>query len=86
VARGGRRAAALPADRRSRRAPLTDGALARIVIDGTINPAVADFTHEAIARAEREGAPALVVELDTPGGLLPSARAMVKDILAAPLP
>ena len=67
-------------------APLTDGALARIVIDGTINPAVADFTHEAIARAEREGAPALVVELDTPGGLLPSARAMVKDILAAPLP
>src|SRR5213078_1662487 len=67
-------------------APLADGALARIVIDGTINPAVADFTHEAIARAEREGAPALVVELDTPGGLLPSARAMVKDILAAPLP
>jgi len=62
------------------------GALGRIVIDGTINPAVADFTRDAIARAEREGAPALVVELDTPGGLLPSARAMVKDILAAPVP
>ncbi|HSV09049.1 MAG TPA: nodulation protein NfeD [Candidatus Binatus sp.] len=61
-------------------------ALSRIVIDGTINPAVADFTRDAIARAQREGAPALVVELDTPGGLLPSARAMVKDILAAPLP
>ncbi len=63
-----------------------EAALARIVIDGSINPAVADFLHEAIARAQADGAPALVVELDTPGGLLPSMRAMVKDILAAPLP
>src|SRR5262245_47954634 len=66
--------------------PAHEAALARIVIDGSINPAVADFVHEAIARAAEEGAPALVIELDTPGGLLPSARAIVKDILAAPVP
>lgn len=60
--------------------------LARIVIDGTINPAVAEYVREAIARAHDEGAAALVIQLDTPGGLLLSARAIVKDILAAPLP
>ncbi len=61
-------------------------ALSRIVIDGMINPAVADFVRESITRAAADGAPALVIELDTPGGLLPSARAIVKDILGAPVP
>jgi membrane-bound serine protease (ClpP class) len=60
--------------------------VARIVIDGTINPAVADFVAESIAHARTEGAGALVIELDTPGGLLTSARTIVKGILAAPLP
>jgi membrane-bound serine protease (ClpP class) len=63
-----------------------EDAIARVVIDGPINPAVADYLREAIARAERDGAPALVIQLDTPGGLLPSTRVIVKDILAAPLP
>src|SRR5256712_665411 len=66
--------------------PAAPAALARIVIDGSINPAVASFVHESIARAHDEGAPALVIQLDTPGGLLPSMQAIVKDILAAPLP
>jgi membrane-bound serine protease (ClpP class) len=61
-------------------------ALARIVIDGAINPAIADFVRESIARAASEGAPALVVQLDTPGGLLPSMQAIVKEVLNAPLP
>lgn len=61
-------------------------AIARIVIDGTINPAVGEFVHESIARAEREGAAALLIELDTPGGLLHTTRTIVKDILAAPVP
>jgi membrane-bound serine protease (ClpP class) len=60
--------------------------LARVVIDGNINPAVAEYVHESIARAAAEDAAALVIQLDTPGGLLQSARMLVKDILAAPLP
>ncbi|HXJ35793.1 MAG TPA: nodulation protein NfeD [Candidatus Eisenbacteria bacterium] len=60
--------------------------VSRIVVDGAINPAVAGFIQESIARANDEGAAALVIVLDTPGGLLTSARAIVKDILAAPLP
>jgi membrane-bound serine protease (ClpP class) len=56
------------------------------VIDGSINPAVAEYVHEAIARAAAEGRTALVIQLDTPGGLLQSAHKLVKDILGAPLP
>ncbi|TMA59708.1 MAG: nodulation protein NfeD, partial [Deltaproteobacteria bacterium] len=57
-----------------------------IVVDGTINPAVADFIHESITRSSQEGAPALIIQLDTPGGYLNSTKDIVKDILGAPLP
>jgi membrane-bound serine protease (ClpP class) len=66
--------------------PRVQPVLARIVIDGTINPAVAEYVREAITRARADGAAALVIQLDTPGGLLQSARAVVKDLLGAPLP
>jgi len=57
-----------------------------IVVDATINPAVADFIRENINRSAQEGAQALIIELDTPGGLLNSTKSIVKDILGAPLP
>lgn len=57
-----------------------------IVIDGGINPAVDDFIRESIARARSKGARALIVQLDTPGGLLTSTRSIVKDILGAQVP
>ena len=60
--------------------------VARIVIDGTINPAVGDFVEESIDQARGDGAIALIIELDTPGGLLSSTRTIVKAILGAPLP
>ncbi|MBI3303979.1 MAG: hypothetical protein HYZ72_18080 [Deltaproteobacteria bacterium] len=58
----------------------------RLVIEGTINPAVAEFVQESIHVSHREGARALVMQLDTPGGLLASTRVIVKAILGAPLP
>jgi membrane-bound serine protease (ClpP class) len=57
-----------------------------IRIDGGINPAVADFIHESITAAHRAEAAALLIELDTPGGLLESTKDIVKDLLGAPLP
>ena len=57
-----------------------------IFIDGTINPAVADFVGESIQTSHQGGARALVIQLDTPGGLLSSTRQIVKDILGAPIP
>ncbi len=55
-------------------------------IDGSINPAVADFIDDSLAGAAQEGASALIIELDTPGGLLVSAQRIVKSLLNAPLP
>jgi membrane-bound serine protease (ClpP class) len=57
-----------------------------IVLDTTINPAVADFIHESLMTSSQDGAAALIIQLDTPGGLLNSAKAIVKDLLSAPLP
>ena len=56
-----------------------------IDIDGSINPAAADFIDDAIAKAHAGGARALVIRLDTPGGLLSSAQKIVKAMLNAPL-
>jgi membrane-bound serine protease (ClpP class) len=57
-----------------------------IVIDGSINPAVDDFIRESITRAKSSGARALVIQLDTPGGLLSSTRTIVKEMLSAQVP
>lgn len=57
-----------------------------IVLDATINPAVADFIRESINKSSQQGALALIIQLDTPGGLLTSTKTIVKDILGAPLP
>ncbi len=57
-----------------------------IAIDGSINPAVDDFIRESIARAKSNGARALVIQLDTPGGLLNSTRTIVKEMLGAEVP
>jgi membrane-bound serine protease (ClpP class) len=57
-----------------------------ITIDGSINPAVAAYVQDSLAHASAEGASALVIELDTPGGLLSSAQTIVKAILSAPVP
>jgi len=57
-----------------------------ISIDGSINPAVDDLIREGIARAKTNGARALIIQLDTPGGLLSSTRAIVKEMLGSPVP
>jgi membrane-bound serine protease (ClpP class) len=57
-----------------------------IKIDSSINPAVADFVEESINSATRQNARALIIELDTPGGLLSTTRRIVKGLLGAPLP
>lgn len=55
-------------------------------VDGTINPASAAFVHRAIAKAVDENAECLILQLNTPGGLLKSTRVIVGDILESPVP
>ena len=57
-----------------------------IKIDGTINPVSASFIHHSIENAGREKATCLVIQLNTPGGLLESTRAIVSDMLMSPIP
>ena len=51
-----------------------------------VNPVTQDFLVGAIHRAERDGDAAVVIEMDTPGGLGSSMRSIVKAILAAKVP
>lgn len=57
-----------------------------IRIDDTINPGTASFIERAIDDAESDSAPLLIIELDTPGGLLSSTRQIVQKILNTPIP
>lgn len=54
--------------------------------EGIISPVSAEFMTEAVSRAQREGRDALVLILDTPGGLETSMRDIVKAILASRVP
>jgi len=54
--------------------------------EGVINPVAAEYLHDALASAESSGAQALILKLDTPGGLDTSMRLIVKDITSSPLP
>ncbi len=56
------------------------------VVDDAITPVTQAYIEEAIAAAELARAAALVVQLDTPGGLVSSMREIVKDILASKVP
>ena len=57
-----------------------------IEVDGIINPATAKFITDSIDQATQQGAQCLIIQLDTPGGLMESMRMIVKKILASNIP
>jgi len=67
--------------------PLFEGdGVAFLEIADTINPGIADYVEDSIAEASRAGHAAVLIRLDTPGGLLEATRSIVQAILDAPLP
>jgi membrane-bound serine protease (ClpP class) len=80
-------AAATPVTPPAGPTPAQPGAtVLQLTIDGTINAATVIYVREGLRVAEERGAAALLIVLDTPGGLLESTKLIVKDILGAPLP
>ena len=57
-----------------------------VTIDGSINPASSDHLQHVIAQSETDGAAAVLVLLDTPGGLLAATKDIVQAILNARVP
>jgi len=57
-----------------------------VEFENDVNPVTQDFINDAIARGEDERAAAVVIVMDTPGGLGSSMRNIVKRILAAKVP
>jgi membrane-bound serine protease (ClpP class) len=53
---------------------------------GVINPVATDYIHSAIEMAVKTDCECLIINLDTPGGLMVSMQKIVKDIMASEVP
>ena len=54
--------------------------------EGVINPVASEYMHDALGFAQSSNAQALILKLDTPGGLDTSMRLIIKDMTASPIP
>lgn len=77
---------AAPADTAAPPSPAAQPVVHRITVDGVIGPATARFIARAVALAEDARAEALVIQLDTPGGLMTSMGQITRAILNAKVP
>ena len=55
-------------------------------VDGIINPVKERLIARTIRQAQEDGATLVIIELDTPGGLLSSTSKIVTDLLESPVP
>jgi len=55
-------------------------------VQGPIGPATATYLERALGEAAERNAQCLVIELDTPGGLLDSTRVIIQAFLRSPVP
>ena len=58
----------------------------RIVVNDMIHPITEEYLQRAIERAKEANSKAVLIELNTPGGLSSSTRKIVETIIASPVP
>ena len=67
-------------------AALAQPRVVAVTLDGVVHPITVEIVDHALAQAEREGADAVLIRLDTPGGLLEATREITQSIVASPAP
>lgn len=62
------------------------GEIHYLTVDGIVNPVMSEFIVKGIEHAAKEKAEAIIIQLDTPGGLDLSMRDITKAILSSDVP
>jgi membrane-bound serine protease (ClpP class) len=57
-----------------------------LTVKGTINPVLTDYISRGIEQAEETGATAVIIQMDTPGGLDTAMRDIIQSIINARVP
>jgi len=63
-----------------------DKKYALLKLDGAVNPVVAEYLVDSIKKANLEKVQFIVIQMDTPGGLMTSMRDIIKAILTSDVP
>jgi len=60
--------------------------IVKVTVDDTIQPISSEYIDRAITHAKQINAEAVLIDLNTPGGLVDSTREIIQKILASPVP
>jgi membrane-bound serine protease (ClpP class) len=66
--------------------PFKTSVIIQLEINDVIGPATADYIERNLQKAVDSGAMAVLIRMDTPGGLDISMRRIIKQIIASPIP
>ncbi len=58
----------------------------QLEIDGTINPALLDYIIKGIELADSKHASAVIIRMDTPGGMVTTTKTIIKEMINARVP
>src|SRR5260221_2878363 len=58
----------------------------KIVINDTIHPMTTEYVERALAQAQQDNDKAVLIEINTPGGMLDATREIIEKLLASPVP
>ena len=64
----------------------TGGDVLLLQVEGPVTPAMAEYFARGVKTAEEEGATAVVIQLDTPGGAIDTTQEIVQTFRAATVP